>query len=211
MAVYEVGVASFARHIRYLGGEIWWLKMERAASPSRLPPEFDDFLFASIGEEPSGMLLSVVSALAETRCRPVAGGCQVGPLARRGSDPETRLVDCRPSRGAEAAMGPNDNRQAPDRALASSTQLSRPDAKVLARHRRRPKIPGPSLRDSCRVRAECPIVRGEPPTAGASRRRESSFVQLPFAQHANGAGPTVKIDRTRLKEMSCPTKRRSRI
>ncbi len=38
--------------------------MERAASPSRLLPEFDDFLFASIGEEPSGMLLSVVSALA---------------------------------------------------------------------------------------------------------------------------------------------------
>ncbi len=43
-----------SRHVRSLGGEIWWLKMERAASPSRLPPEFDDFLFASIGEDQAG-------------------------------------------------------------------------------------------------------------------------------------------------------------
>jgi hypothetical protein len=38
--------------------------MTRSASTSRLAPEFDDFLFAPIGEDRSGMLLSVLSALA---------------------------------------------------------------------------------------------------------------------------------------------------
>jgi len=39
-------------------------EMRRSASASILAPEFDDFLFASIGEERNGMRLSVVSALA---------------------------------------------------------------------------------------------------------------------------------------------------
>jgi len=34
------------------------------ASVSLLNPEFDDFLFASIGEDRNGMLLSVLSAMA---------------------------------------------------------------------------------------------------------------------------------------------------
>jgi hypothetical protein len=40
------------------------VEMTRSASPPLLGPEFDDFLFAPIGEERNGMLLSVVSALA---------------------------------------------------------------------------------------------------------------------------------------------------
>jgi hypothetical protein len=36
----------------------------RSAAASALAPEFGDFLFAAIGEESNGMLLSVVSALA---------------------------------------------------------------------------------------------------------------------------------------------------
>jgi len=38
--------------------------MTRSASVSLLNPEFDDFLFASIGEDRNGMLLSVLSAMA---------------------------------------------------------------------------------------------------------------------------------------------------
>jgi hypothetical protein len=38
--------------------------MMRAASTPYLGSQFDDFLFAPIGEEENGMLLSVVSALA---------------------------------------------------------------------------------------------------------------------------------------------------
>jgi hypothetical protein len=39
-------------------------EMIRAARVLALAPEFDNFLFASIGEEKNGMLLSVISALA---------------------------------------------------------------------------------------------------------------------------------------------------
>jgi hypothetical protein len=39
-------------------------EMIRAAPVSALAPEFDDFLFASIGEDSNGVLLSVLSALA---------------------------------------------------------------------------------------------------------------------------------------------------
>jgi len=39
-------------------------EMIRAAPVFALAPEFDNFLFASIGEEKNGMLLSVISALA---------------------------------------------------------------------------------------------------------------------------------------------------
>jgi hypothetical protein len=38
--------------------------MTRSASLSQLPSEFDDFLYAPIGEDGNGMLLSVLSALA---------------------------------------------------------------------------------------------------------------------------------------------------
>jgi len=39
-------------------------EMIRPARPAALAPEFDDFLFAAIGEDRNGMPLSVVSALA---------------------------------------------------------------------------------------------------------------------------------------------------
>jgi hypothetical protein len=39
-------------------------EMNRAGPDTVLAPEFDDFLFAPIGEEQNGMLLSVISALA---------------------------------------------------------------------------------------------------------------------------------------------------
>jgi hypothetical protein len=39
-------------------------EMTRAAPATALAPQFDDFLFAPIGEERNGMLLSVISALA---------------------------------------------------------------------------------------------------------------------------------------------------
>lgn len=41
----------------------WVAEMTRPASVSRLGSEFDDFLFAPVGEDRNGMLLSVLSAL----------------------------------------------------------------------------------------------------------------------------------------------------
>jgi hypothetical protein len=45
-------------------------EMTHAAAVGALAPEFDDFLFALIGEERNGMLLSVVSALARLNVDP---------------------------------------------------------------------------------------------------------------------------------------------
>jgi hypothetical protein len=44
--------------------------MTHSASPSRLGSEFDGFLFAPIGEERNGMLLTVLSALARQNVDP---------------------------------------------------------------------------------------------------------------------------------------------
>jgi len=41
------------------------VEMIRTAPAIALVPEFDDFLFAPIGEERNGMVLSVISALAQ--------------------------------------------------------------------------------------------------------------------------------------------------
>lgn len=46
------------------------VKMIRSAAPAQLGREFDDFLFSLIGEEPNGMSLSVVSALARSDVDP---------------------------------------------------------------------------------------------------------------------------------------------
>jgi hypothetical protein len=62
--------------------------MTRAASAPRLGPEFDDFLFAPIGEDRNGMLLSVLSALARLDVDPWQEAAKlarlpVGAAARR--------------------------------------------------------------------------------------------------------------------------------
>jgi hypothetical protein len=64
--------------------------MTRSASPSLLGPEFDDFLFAPIGEERNGMLLSVVSALARLDVDPWQETAQLAQL--RGATAAQRLA-----------------------------------------------------------------------------------------------------------------------
>jgi hypothetical protein len=54
----------------------------RAAPVSALAAEFDDFLFASIGEERNGMLLSVVSALARLNVDPWQEAASLAQLPR---------------------------------------------------------------------------------------------------------------------------------
>jgi len=54
--------------------------MTRAASVPRLGPEFDDFLFAPIGEDRNGMLLSVLSALARLDVDPWQGAAKLARL-----------------------------------------------------------------------------------------------------------------------------------
>jgi hypothetical protein len=54
--------------------------MTRSVLPSLLGSEFDDFLFAPIGEERNGMLLSVVSALARLDIDPWQETAQLAQL-----------------------------------------------------------------------------------------------------------------------------------
>ena len=56
------------------------VEMTRSASPPLLGPEFDYFLFAPIGEERNGMLLSVVSALARLDVDPWQETAQLAQL-----------------------------------------------------------------------------------------------------------------------------------
>jgi hypothetical protein len=56
--------------------------MTRSALVAVLAPEFDDFLFAPIGEERNGMLLSVVSALARLNIDPWQEAANLAQLPR---------------------------------------------------------------------------------------------------------------------------------
>lgn len=56
------------------------IEMPRTASSSYLGSEFDDFLFAPIGEERNGMPLSVVSALARSDVDPWQEAAQLARL-----------------------------------------------------------------------------------------------------------------------------------
>jgi hypothetical protein len=57
-------------------------ELMRATSPSRLGSEFNDFLFAPIGEDRSGMLLSVLSALARQDIDPWQEAANLAGLPR---------------------------------------------------------------------------------------------------------------------------------
>ena len=61
--------------------------MTRASSVPRPGPEFDDFLFAPIGEDRNGMLLSVLSALARLNVDPWG---EAAKLARLPAETATR-------------------------------------------------------------------------------------------------------------------------
>jgi len=54
--------------------------MTRSAAASQLGPEFDDFLFAPIGEDRNGMPLSVVSALARLDVDPWQEAAELAKL-----------------------------------------------------------------------------------------------------------------------------------
>jgi hypothetical protein len=104
----------------------------RSSSTFALAPEFDAFLFAPIGEEQNGMLLSVVSALARLSVDPwqeAANLAQlpratatrrlaslIAPLPDRPSthlDPEAnaaRLIACLPRRVGSNAKSPEASR-----------------------------------------------------------------------------------------------------
>src|SRR5580658_6531086 len=84
-------------------------EMIHAAPVSALAAEFDDFLFASIGEERNGMLLSVVSALARLNVDPWQEAANLAQLPRTTATRRlASLIADLPDRPSTAlAPGPN--------------------------------------------------------------------------------------------------------
>jgi hypothetical protein len=115
------------------------------AGTSVLAPEFDDFLFAPIGEERNGMLLSVVSALARLSVDPWQEAANLAQLPRATAtrrlasliatlpdrpwthlDPEAnaaRLIACLPRRVGSNAPSPESSRSVAIPAIMQSQPL----------------------------------------------------------------------------------------
>jgi len=68
--------------------------MSSSASVSVLGTEFDDFLFAPIGEDRNDMPLSVLSALARLDIDPWQEADKLARLPRGNCNSEIGLVDC---------------------------------------------------------------------------------------------------------------------
>ena len=67
--------------------------MAPTTSVSQLGGEFDDFLFAPVGEEQNGMMLSVVSALARSDVDPWQEAAKLARLPRERGDREVGRND----------------------------------------------------------------------------------------------------------------------
>lgn len=78
--------------------------MSPTASIAGLGREFDDFLFAPIGEEPNGMSLSVVSALARSKVDPWQEAAQLARLpAKTATQRLTTLIAALPGARLDAS------------------------------------------------------------------------------------------------------------
>ena len=145
------------------------IEMPCTASISYLGSEFDDFLFAPIGEERNGMPLSVVSALARSDLDPWQEAAQLARLACRGSDPETGLVDCHSSRSVRAAMGLRGNCHPADRASASPGCAARINNSTSRHWHDEQAFYDAHLDDRYDAHVERPMDRSEPSTTAHTR------------------------------------------
>lgn len=78
--------------------------MARSASASRRPSEFEDFLFAPIGAERNGMLLSVLSALARLDLDPWREAADLARMSKKmATERMTLLISTLPDRTSAQA------------------------------------------------------------------------------------------------------------
>ncbi len=111
--------------------------MSRTASPAFLGTEFDNFLFAPIGEDGNGMLLSVLSALARLELDPWQ---EAARLARLPATSATRRLASLLAALPDGARGQRDFSAIaarlvallPRKAPSSAVTLKRPTSVVRA-------------------------------------------------------------------------------
>ena len=119
--------------------------MANPASVANLGSEFDAFLFAPIGEEKNGMLLSVVSALARLNIDPWQEAANLATLAGGDCNAETDFIDRSTPRCSAAAARTGADSRTPDCAPASGDSLHCQAIAAAARRHRGEQIPGPRL------------------------------------------------------------------
>jgi hypothetical protein len=164
-----------------------------SASVSRLRSEFDAFLFAPIGDEKNGMLLSVLSALARSDVDPWAEAAKFARMsAEAATEKMTSLIAALPDR----PPGQPDPRTIAARLIALLPR--RENSNASPEH--------PALKSGVATRSqtllfdvhdpptERPIFHGQPSTIAADRRRPGGGLQpgLSIASAAGSRRGTVK-------------------
>ena len=108
--------------------------MTPSASASQFDPEFENFLFAPIGADRNGMLLSVLSALARLDIDPWQEAVQTSGVAGGDRDAETSsLIAALPD--GPSARPRKDECRSPDRAPAASRRFKDRPARGSAQRR----------------------------------------------------------------------------
>ena len=105
------------------------------SSASQLGPEFENFLFAPIGADRNGMLLSVLSALARLDIDPWQEAAQLAGVAGETATRRLLIIDCGPARRPIGASQPGDECRSPDRAPAASGRIKDRPARGSAQRR----------------------------------------------------------------------------
>jgi hypothetical protein len=147
--------------------------MTRSASVSHLGSEFDDFLFAPIGEDRNGMLLSVLSALARLDIDPWQEAAQLAGLP--GGTAAQRLASLIEALPDEPSAHP-DSATIAARLIAllprpASSNIPSRKALLGAGVVTHPPCHHLHVCDLYGLRAGRPMDRSKPSTAGAGRQR----------------------------------------
>ena len=151
--------------------------MTRSASISRLTSEFDDFLFAPIGDERNGMLLSVLSALARLGVDPWLEAAHLTHM------PEETATERMAS--LIAALPDRPSAQPDSASVAARLIALLPRGNATNKALRAPTPDGPAAAKSQTILfvnsygppAGRTIFHGKPPIAGAGWRRDCAGFQ----------------------------------
>ncbi len=183
------------------------VKMTHSASASHLGSEFDDFLYAPIGEDRNGMLLSVLSALARSDVDPWQEAARLAGLpvatARQRLASLITALPGKPSVYPDPAM-------IAARLVALLPSRARPDVPS------RKTLPSAGAATNRRTvtflyvdlyshRAGCPMDRRKPSIFSAGRQRPSTGFQHRFTTGAPAdLWPVTGHDRPRHRRQSRP-------
>ena len=156
--------------------------MTRSPSFLVLGSEFDDFLFAPIGEDRNDMPLSVLSALARLDIDPWHEAAELARLPRETATQRLASLIAALPDGPCGASRPRNDFCSLGRAFTAPRSFQSPVARDVAQRRCGDKSPRLHtrdlyLRDRCDFHDGRPMDRRKPSTAGAGRQRSYAGLQ----------------------------------